>query len=206
MSPPRTEIAEALRLLGPCSMAEIAAVIDRPADTLYRHMAALKKAGLAREAGLRKRGRNAEQVFEMAAEDFVPDFSKTSKEGANRAVHRAASTLLKAMDRTVRDAAAARALEARPEGRNVSMNYELGWLTPAKYQEVRSLIRQLKALMDESKKSRDGRLYMTLAVACPVVRKRTARRAQPVEEPRASKATKPKVPRRNALASKGRSP
>ena len=54
ISPVRAEIAEALRLLGPCSMAELAAAIDRPADSLYQHLELLQKAGFVVQAGFRK--------------------------------------------------------------------------------------------------------------------------------------------------------
>jgi DNA-binding transcriptional ArsR family regulator len=194
MSPIRSEVAEALRLAGPCSVAEIALIIDRPADTLYRHIDALRKAGFVAEAGLRKKGRTAEQLFDMVAADFVPDFSHSSVLLENRITHSTAATLLKAMERTVRDAAAARAIVARQPGRNTSMSYELGWLTPAMYQEVRALIGRLKVLMDESKKTRTGRLYMTLAIACPVVRKRGARNPAPPTKARAPRAAQPSKP------------
>jgi predicted ArsR family transcriptional regulator len=186
MSPVRSEVAEALRLLGPSSVADIAHTLDRPADTLYRHLAALKRAGFVREVGLRKRGRNAELLFELTANDFEPDFSGMSKAEAGRVVHRAASSLLKAMDRTVRDAAAAHAIETQPATRNIALSYELGWLTPTAYAEARSLLLRLKALMDEGKTRRAGQLYMTLAIACPVVRKRGAGRGSAAPLPDAS--------------------
>ncbi len=173
-APARTEIAEALRLLGPCSVAEIATVIDRPADTLYRHIEALRKAGFVREAGLRKVGRNAEQTFDVVAEDFVIDFTGQAGRAENQAIARTANSFLKAMSRAVRDTAQVGGLDPRAETRNISINYELSWLTPEKFQEVRDLIRRLKALMDDGKRRREGRLYMTLAIACPVTRKRGA--------------------------------
>jgi len=37
VAPVRAEIVEALRLLGPCSLAEIGDAINRPADSLYKH-------------------------------------------------------------------------------------------------------------------------------------------------------------------------
>jgi len=175
VSPARSEIAEALRLLGPCSVAEVAAAIDRPADTLYRHFDALRKAGFVIDAGLRKAGRNAEQVFDVVADDFVIDFPGASDAAENKAIYRTANSFLKAMGRTVRDTAAVRGLDPRPETRNISINYELSWLTPEKFQEVRALIRRLKAIMDEGKRAREGKLYMTLAIACPVTRRRNAK-------------------------------
>lgn len=182
VAPARSEIVEVLRLLGPCSAAEIAATLDRPADALYRHIDVLKREGFVRDVGLRKAGRNAEQIFDVVAEDFVIDFAGgpegPGSAAENKAIFKTASSFLKAMGRTVRDTAAARGLDPRAETRNISINYELSWLTPEKFLEVRALIRRLKALMDESKKTREGRLYMTLAIACPVTRKRRAERTR----------------------------
>jgi hypothetical protein len=136
MSPVRSEIAQAVTLLGTCSVADIAAVTNRPADTLYVHL-----------------------------EKLVG--------------HRTASTLLRAMERTVRDAAAARALVTRPEGRNISMSYELGRLSPAMFQKLRRHVGAIKALMDQGKRRRTGTLYLTVTIACPVVRRRGAGRTEP---------------------------
>ncbi|MFO0082890.1 MAG: ArsR family transcriptional regulator, partial [Phycisphaerales bacterium] len=45
LSPVRAEVAEALRLLGPSSIADIADILDRPADGLYPHVRARVSAG-----------------------------------------------------------------------------------------------------------------------------------------------------------------
>lgn len=129
MSPVRSEIAQAVTLLGTCSVADIAAVTNRPADTLYVHLEKLRHAGIVIEAGVRHRGRHREALYAMRAADVQPDFRGASIALENRVGHRTASTLLRAMERTVRDAAAARALVTRPESRNISMSYELGRLS-----------------------------------------------------------------------------
>ena len=193
IAPVRTEILETLRLIGPCSIAEIGAVIDRPADTLYRHIAALQKAGFVRDAGYRKSGRHAEQLVDVVAEDFIIDFAGGEDLVAeNQAIYHTAASFLGAMERTVRDTAAINGLDPREATRNISINYELSWLTPEKFREVRALIRQIKKLMDEGKRSREGTLVSTLAIACPVTRKRgakgrSAKKNRPEAAPRASR-------------------
>lgn len=177
MSPVRSEIAQAVTLLGRCSVAEIAAITNRPADTLYPHLGKLRRAGIVVEAGTRKRGRHVQSLYAMRATDFQPDFRGASGAVENRVGHRTASALLRAMDRTVRDAARAGALVTRAEGRNISMSYELGRLTPAMFTRLRGHLRAIKALMDEGKRRRTGTLYLAISVACPVVRRRGADRA-----------------------------
>jgi hypothetical protein len=178
VSPVRAEIAEAIRLLGPCSIAEIASTIDRPAESLYQHLELLQQAGFVTQAGFRKGSRNVEQLFDAVADDFMIDFHDGTGAAENKAVVTTANSFLKAMARALRDSAAARQLEFHPDRRNISINYELSWLTEAAFQEMRGLVRRIKQLMDEGKKSREGRLYMTLFIATPVTRKRGARRKQ----------------------------
>jgi predicted transcriptional regulator len=176
VGPARGEIIEALRLLGPCSVAEVAEAIDRPADALYRHLEILRQHGFVRDAGFRKGGRNVELLVDVVADDFVVDFQDNLGEGENRAIIKTADSFLRGMARVVRDSAAARQLDFSDSGRNLSMNCELAWLTPEQLQEVRQLVRRFKQLMDEGKKQRQGRLYMSLAMAVPVTRKRGAKR------------------------------
>ncbi len=181
VSPVRTEIVETLRLLGPCGAAEIANSLGRPADSLYKHIELLQKAGFVAEAGFRKGERNVEQLFDVVAEDFLIDFSDATGVAESKAIVTTVNSFSKAMVRAVRDSARARQLELQPEHRNLSINYELSWLTPEAFQELRGLVRRVKQLMDEGKKRREGRLYLSLVVATPVTRKRGAgeRRRQP---------------------------
>jgi hypothetical protein len=174
ISPVRAEMAEALRLLGPCSLAEIGAAINRPADALYKHLELLQQAGFVVEAGFRKGARNVEQLFDVVADDFMIDFKDGTGAAENKAVVTTANSFLKALGRAVRDSAAARQLEFHPARRNIAISYELSWLTPEDFQEVRSLIARIKQLMDAGKQKREGRLYMSLFVATPVTRRRGA--------------------------------
>jgi predicted transcriptional regulator len=190
-APVRTEIAEALRLQGPCSIADIARTLDRPADSLYRHFKALCKVGIVIEVGLRKKGRNAEQIFDLIADDVAPDFSKSSVIQANKAIYHSSKSLLGAMSRTIRDTANANGFSIKKHTRNVSINYELSWLTEKDFARVRKLITEIKAIMDECKTKRKGRLFMTLAMISPVTRKRGS------TQPHARAARKNKPANRN---------
>lgn len=207
VAPARIEIVEALRLHGPASVAEIAATIDRPADTLYRHLEALKAAGFVVDAGFRRSGRHTEQLFDVVAEDFPLEFDegRAARAEEHRAIVAMADSFLKAAGKAVRESATARELQYGVADRNLSLNYELGWLTPERFDEVRALIRRIKAIMDEGKRTREGRLYLTLAIATPVTRKRHAKplvadeSAPPARARRATRgAAKPKHAKRAA--------
>jgi DNA-binding transcriptional ArsR family regulator len=177
VAPVRSEVGEALRLFGPCSVAEVAAALDRPADTLYRHIEALREAGFVRETGFRKNGRHTEQLFDVVADDFVVEFKDNAGKGVGaegRAIVQTAESFAKTIVKAVKASAIAGELEFEERARNISINYELSWLTHEQYQQVRAIIRRLKEIMDDGKRRREGRLYMTLAIATPVTRKRGA--------------------------------
>lgn len=179
IAPVRYEIAEAVRGIGPCSIAEIAAAIDRPADALYRHVDQLVAAGLLVEAGVRQVGRRAERLVDCAADDYSVGFGTPGKAPAKAerdALVETVNSFCKGIGKTVRTTALAGGLRLSSEDRNISVNYEVSYLTVAQYQRVRALIRRIKALMDAGRVARKGTLYSTLAVATPVVRKRGATR------------------------------
>ncbi|MDX2017021.1 MAG: helix-turn-helix domain-containing protein [Planctomycetota bacterium] len=178
MSPVRTEIAEALRCGGAMSMSELASATGRPADSLYRHVELLREAGFVVPAGFRKNGRHIEQLVDVAADDFLLELNDAQGEQENLAVVDTVRSFARATERAVRDASRARELRFEQGSRNISINYEIGWLTPEAFQEVRALVRRLKSIMDEGKRKREGRMYMSFVVATPVVRK-SRRRSGP---------------------------
>lgn len=172
LSPIRGEIAQALRCIGPCSASQLAQMVDRPADTLYRHIDQLKRAGFVIETGERKRGRHVERLFDVAADDFAMDFAEITRGEGRASVQKTARAFLGTVSKTVGDSLEAGALEMREAERNFVMNYELSRLTPERFKKARALMYQIKVLMDESRTRDEGALYCTLTVMCPVTRSR----------------------------------
>jgi predicted transcriptional regulator len=66
----RQEIADVLAEMGTVSVAAIAATLGRPADALYFHLRALKKAGLVRQVGYRSRAGRKEALFRTVAPEL----------------------------------------------------------------------------------------------------------------------------------------
>ncbi len=179
IAPARVEILEALRSQGPCSVAEIAAITGRSADGLYRHLTLLQKAGFVRELPSRKHGRHVERIFDATADYFMVEFNRNDRKAENDAIVATAKAFLRATERTVASSAKARRLRFTAADRNISINYELSWLTRERYEQVRKHIRAIKAVMDDAKAAREGDLYLTLNIAVPVTRKprKTTRRS-----------------------------
>ena len=201
-APVRCEVSEAFRCIGPCGIADVALLLDRPADSLYRHVKALVKAGFVVTTGSRKVGRRSERLYDVVADDFAPDFGRPLAAGdsATRKAEREAITVmadgfLKTARRAIRDASLAGELEMAEPGRNFTVRFELGWLTPGEFRQLRELVTKMKQVMDRGKRrfaksAADGpgdevrrssapanaKLYLSLALAVPVARKRGARR------------------------------
>lgn len=176
VAPVRLEIVEAMRMIAPCSIAEIAESLDRPADTLYRHIEKLKRAGAVVDAGTRRAGRRIEQVYDLVADDFRIGFKDTSDRAANKSYNETMQSILKIASRTARDSASACQLVGMGDGRNIVGKIEHAWLTQAEFTELREILMRAKQFMDDRKGRREGRLYLAALVAVPVTRKRGAKR------------------------------
>ena len=176
VAPVRLEVVEAMRMIAPCSIAEIAAALDRPADTLYRHIDKLKRAGMVVEAGVRRSGRRFEQVYDLVADDFRVGFKEVSGRTANKAYNDTMQSILKIASRTARDSAAASELVGLGDDRNIIGKIEHAWLTQEEFLELREMMMKVKLYMDARKARREGRLYLAAVIAMPVTRKRGAKR------------------------------
>lgn len=188
LSPARSEIMQGLRCIGPCSVAELAAMIDRPADTLYRHLDVLQRAGFVERTGERKRSRHTEQLVDVTGSDFAIGFGQPGDAKSDETLHATSKAFLRSTARTVRDALKAGQLTVQPSTlRNFVLNYDVAWLTPERFRQVRGLVKQLKDIMDEGNAERHGRLYVTLTVSSPLVR-----RPRPSRKPKAPSTSTPR--------------
>lgn len=177
-APVRLEMLEALRLLGPCAIADIATMLDRPADALYRHMDKLVRLGVVRELEQRKVGRRLERVHDMVADHMHPGFRDGGSKAANQAYVHTVKVICKIAGRVSRDAAQGGQLKFGAEARNLLALAHHGWLTPTEFARVRELLMEVQDLLDAGRRRPDARLYLIASMLLPVVRKRGARRAR----------------------------
>src|SRR5689334_18235710 len=66
----RQEIVDVLAQMGTVSVGEIAAALGRPADALYYHLRALKRAGLVLQVGVQRGGGRPEALFRTVAPEL----------------------------------------------------------------------------------------------------------------------------------------
>src|SRR5215831_13517183 len=77
VSPVRQELLDVLARVDAVSLAELGALLGRPADGLYYHVRALRRVGLVESMGTRRvRGRK-EELFRAAASQFALRYAPT---------------------------------------------------------------------------------------------------------------------------------
>jgi len=201
LAPVRIEIIEVMRIIAPCSIAEVSAALDRPADSLYRHMNKLVSAGVAVRVGVRQKGRHSEQVYDLAADDISPGWGELSVRQANKLCHQTMGMMAKALDRSARDSARHGELVGPDKTRHLTGFLEHAWLTPEDLIELRARIMAVKSFLVSRKTPGRGRLYVVLAAAVPVTRKRGARLKGEIASEPASKVKKKRSDSRAAVRS-----
>ncbi|NBQ16570.1 MAG: ArsR family transcriptional regulator [Proteobacteria bacterium] len=200
LSPVRREIVEAMQELGPCPIADVAAASGRPADALYRHVSILVKAGFLVDAGTRKGKRNPERLYDAAANDFLaPNVRRAGAADERQMIAATAEALAKATARAMRASAIAGRLECDAAARNFAVTHYLTWLTPSRFEEVRTLLLRINAIVEAGRREQVGELYESLAILTPVTRARGTH-----ARPTPKTATGPRTTKKNAAPRRAR--
>ena len=194
LSPVRREIVEAMQELGPCPIADVAAASGRPADALYRHVSILVKAGFLVDAGTRKGKRNPERLYDAAANDFrAPNVRRAGAADEQQMIAATAEAFAKATARSMRASASAGRLACDAASRNFAVTHYLTWLTPSRFEEVRSLLLRINEIIEAGRREQVGELYESLAILTPVTRARGTH-----ARPTPKTATGPRTTKKNA--------
>jgi DNA-binding transcriptional ArsR family regulator len=168
----RQELVDTLQALGSASVAELAAHLDRAADTLYYHVRALLKAGLLVQLPEpRQRGRHREVVYALPEPDKALKLVYRQDDSAH---HESLSELVGAMLRSSQrefDAAI-----GDPDcvvdgpGRELWAGRIKGWLSPEELIRCNALIAELGALLSSLKTPERDRLYSLQFLLAPARR------------------------------------
>ena len=174
MAPVRFELLEAMRGIAPCSVADIAESLDRPADTLYPHLRKLLKIGVVAEAGQRAGRSRPEKIYDLVADDFRPGFGGSSAAATAAAIDKSMRCMTGIVASASRKAAAAGRYTYTRDAQNVVGKLESAWLTDAEFAHVRDRLHSLKRYLDARKSRREGALHLAAFFLVPVVRSRGA--------------------------------
>jgi DNA-binding transcriptional ArsR family regulator len=174
-SPVRQELLDVLARMGTVSLAELGAVLGRPADGLYYHVRLLKRRGLVRSAGTRVvRGRR-EELFEAAAPQFGLRYAAAPSPRA-QAVTDIVSSMLRLGSRDFRRALAAAGNRLEGRNRDLWAMRTTGWLLPSQVRRVNDMILALSK--QATRNEPGGRLYSVTVLLTPLNHRanRTGRR------------------------------
>lgn len=173
----RQDIIDFVDSAGASSVAEIAAAIGRPADTLYYHLRLLLAAGLlvrrdAEDAG----GMIVDVPGHPVALRYRPD-----DPAASRALRSVAGALLRSAERHFGSALAREGVEIEVEGpeRNLWISRVRGRLTDSELRKVNEGIQRLHAIFRRGRNRRASarsRMHEISVVLCPLREERVDRR------------------------------
>ena len=168
-SAPRLEIVDILADAGTLSVAELAAVLERPADALYFHLRALLRAGLVRHTGFRYRGRRKEALFRTIAPDLWLQY-QPRREPNRRAVTAIVSSMLRLGIRDFRRSFQRGDVIVSGRRRELWALRKAGRLSLPDLAVVNRLIERLRSAT--SKPKGRGRLYAVTVLLTPLDHRR----------------------------------
>jgi DNA-binding transcriptional ArsR family regulator len=165
----RQEIVDVLAEMGTVSVAEIAATLGRPADALYFHLRALKRAGLVRQVGYRSRRGRREALFRTVAPDLWLHYAPQNKAN-RRAVTAIVSSMLRLGIRDFRRAFERGDATVSGPNRELWALRKTGRLSLTQIAGLNRSIERLKR--DASKPHGRGRLYGITILLTPLDHRR----------------------------------
>lgn len=172
----RIEIVLGLVSIGPCSIRELAELLERPADGLYHHLRKLEAAGLVVGVDTRVSGTRTEQVYDLAAPNVTIDTDISRKRTRER-VARLFKSILQHAQRAMLAALESDRAVLEEEGRTISLKWAASWLDDERLARVREHQDAVNTILLEGLRERTGELFSVLTYLAPVVRTRGPERS-----------------------------
>ena len=161
----RQEIVDVLAAMGTVSVAELAAALDRPADSLYFHLRALVRAGLVEQAVYRRHRGRREALFRTVASELFLEY-KPQSESNRRGVNAIVSSMLRLGIRDFgRAFEAGNAIVSGPR-RELWALRKSARLSLAQIEALNSSIKRVAREFSPSR--REGRLYAVTILLTPL--------------------------------------
>lgn len=167
-SPLRQEIIDAAAAQqAPCSIAEFAGLLGRPADRLYFHIRHLHRAGLLVSAGDRKEGRHVAALYTLPAARvrlrYRPDDPRNT-----RGVTAVVDGVLRLARRDFRRAMASGHATIAGPLRDTWGGRAKGWLTVSERRQLNRLVERIDALMQAARPRRGAKPIAFTFVQVPL--------------------------------------
>jgi DNA-binding transcriptional ArsR family regulator len=175
-SPGREDVIDAVALIGPCSVSELARQLGRPRHSLYYHVTALRDLGLLVETRRAVAGARNTAFYDVPGRPVSVPFDLSTRRRRS-----AVSTLSHARLRTafkgVARACASGATVTDGPRRELWTTHVNGWLSDAELEEVNRLFRRLVEVISHASVDQStGRKAFELTLALsPATQKAPAR-------------------------------
>jgi DNA-binding transcriptional ArsR family regulator len=167
-SPMRQALIDTLEASGPCSVAELAELVGRPADSLYYHLRILQKVKLVHETVDQLADGRAGTIIDVVGRPIRIRYDPSNRRGVATIV-KAAEGMLRAALRGFRRGFRMPGVCVKGRGRELWASRSTPWLTPEELAEVNSQIERLLAIVARARGSRPGsRPYELTFVLSPV--------------------------------------
>lgn len=168
----RQEIVDVLPRLGTVSVAELAAALARPADSLYHHLRILKRVGLVLGAGTRRLKGRREALFRAVAPEMRLCY-ELGKGGNRREVKAIIASMLRLGIRDFSKTFKSADASVSGPNRELWALRKTGWLSQDQIAEVNRCIKKLMQRITVP--GRNGRLYAVTVVLTPLARRSNPR-------------------------------
>jgi DNA-binding transcriptional ArsR family regulator len=172
-SPMRQDIMDAVKAIGPCTVAELAAMLGKPADGLYYHLKPLLDVRLLAEVRGDGNGRSDLRI-DVAHPDFFLEYQPANRTN-KAAILRVIGAMVRSAERMFHRAFRPDAAVVTGPKRNLWASRSRGSLSAAELVELNALLGQVNALRQAGRRdagSDDGEersLYELTYVLAPVV-------------------------------------
>jgi hypothetical protein len=165
--PARQEIVDALLSSGPSTVAEIAAGLGRPADSLYFHTRILKRVGLVVEAETKRRGRRDEVVYDVPGRPMRIVYDLGDGKISDGVID-AIGAMLRITQRDFNEAVAAGTAAVDGPYRALWGARVKGWITKAELKKVNAHLQAICRLMLSPGRPRGSSLHSATFVIAPI--------------------------------------
>ncbi len=175
-SPGREDIVDAVGVLGPCSVPEIARFLGRPRNALYYHISALRDCGLLLESTTQRSGIKATSLYDVPGRPLIVRYDLGTPR-SRKAVVQLARTRFRAGERGFVRACKPDIAVTQGPTLNLRVTHWKGWLSEPHLREANLLLDKLVDLFGRAAAEEDSKRSpheVTFAIA-PVVPPRSGR-------------------------------
>ena len=163
----RCRIVESLSVHGASSVAELAGRLDRVPESLYYHIALLRKVGLVKQSGRRRAKRRPEAIYELIAPRLVID-PKRRTPAYREALADSCAALMRLTDRNYRAALEQGNITLSGDHQNLSTRYCTARLNSPALAKLNRLLQQVVKHLDDHDDPEQPDTYAVTLVVTPV--------------------------------------